>query len=79
MALHVAAVQRPAFLRPAAHNPRGAQRSRQYMKALFTLGDDQAAVAAKSVKAVTQAVGAKPTTVVTPLTTFFVAEDYHQK
>ncbi|CAE7577983.1 MSRA5, partial [Symbiodinium sp. KB8] len=62
-----------------SHNPRGAQRSRQYMKALFTLGDDQAAVAAKSVKAVTQAVGAKPTTVVTPLTTFFVAEDYHQK
>jgi len=62
-----------------SHDPSRRVRSTQYMPACFTLGAEQAATAAASVAAVTEAMGAKPKTVVRPASTFFVAEDYHQK
>jgi hypothetical protein len=49
------------------------------MTACFTNGKEQAATAAASFDAVHAAVGKRPTTVVAPLTRFYVAEDYHQK
>ena len=62
-----------------SHNPCAASWSRQYMSAIFYEGDAQKKAILASKAKMEQKLGRPVQTAILPLTTFWLAEDYHQK
>ncbi len=62
-----------------SHNPIGAARSSQYKSAIWFANEAQREAIASSVIQLEQHYQRDLTTEILPLTTFFNAEDYHQK
>jgi peptide-methionine (S)-S-oxide reductase len=63
----------------AEHDPHGPQWSTQYKAVLWTHDEAQARTAKAEVARIAKQAGKPVTTAVTPATTFWIAEDYHQK
>ena len=63
----------------SSHDPTGWQGSRQYMRAVFFHDQDQQALALASKASVQRQAAAEVLTMVAPLRSFTLAEDYHQK
>jgi peptide-methionine (S)-S-oxide reductase len=63
----------------ASHDPFARSWSTQYKAVLWTHGESQARTAGKRVAALEKARGKKVATEVAEATTFWIAEDYHQK
>jgi peptide-methionine (S)-S-oxide reductase len=62
-----------------SHNPCATSWSRQYMSAIFYDGEVQKKAVAASKARMEQKLGRPIKTAILPLTTFWLAEDYHQK
>jgi len=62
-----------------SHNPCATAWSRQYMSAIFFQGEEQKKSILASKARMEQKLGKPVKTAVLPLTTFWLAEDYHQK
>lgn len=63
---------------PTTLNRQGADRGTQYRSAIFTHSDEQARIAATSKKDVQPTFSDPIVTEITPASTFYEAEDYHQ-
>ena len=61
------------------HNPCATSWSRQYMSAIFYEGEAQKKAILESKAKMEQKLGRPVKTAILPLTTFWLAEDYHQK
>lgn len=62
-----------------SHNPMAAAWSRQYMSAVFPRGPEQARLARESMNRLESRVDGRIATRIIPASTFWQAEDYHQK
>ena len=62
-----------------SHNPCSTAWSRQYMSAIFYQGEDQKKAVLASKQRMEEKLGKAVKTAILPLTTFWLAEDYHQK
>jgi methionine-S-sulfoxide reductase len=62
-----------------SHNPCATAWSRQYMSAIFYEGEAQKKAILESKAKMEQKLGRPVKTAILPLTTFWLAEDYHQK
>ncbi len=63
---------------PTTMNRQGADVGTQYRSAVFYLSDEQRTVAEKSKMAAQKQIGERIVTEISPLTTFYLAENYHQ-
>ncbi len=63
---------------PTTMNRQGADVGTQYRSAIFTLSDKQRSTAEKSMQAAQKQIDSRIVTEISPLTTFYVAENYHQ-
>lgn len=63
----------------SGHDPFGRAWSTQYKAVLWTHGEKQAKAAKASAEKLAKLSKSKPTTEIKPATTFWIAEDYHQK
>ena len=63
----------------SGHDPRSAPYSTQYKAAVWVHDEEQAEAARSSRAHLTETLGAEVRTEILPATTFYLAEDYHQK